>query len=349
MASEHDKKSSIPEQERLLSPEALAEEAGHEALERTVRPKHLKDFIGQKEMRERLAIAIKAAAKRSEALDHVLLSGPPGLGKTTMALIIAAECGVQLRATSGPVLERPGDLAALLTNLAEGDVLFIDEIHRLRPHVEEILYSAMEDRSLDIMIGEGPKARALKINLPAFTLVGATTRAGGLTAALRDRFGIAEHFAYYADDELMQIIERSAGIVCVSIDNESKALLARCARGTPRVANRLLRRTRDYVEVKADGAIDGKLAAESLRLLKINPYGLDPLDRRFLTLLTRDFAGRAVGIESLAASLGEERETLEEVVEPFLVMRGFMERSARGRRATKMSYTVLGEEPPNDV
>lgn len=329
----------------ILDPEKTISDTS----EKAVRPKCLNEFIGQSEVSERLDIFLQAAKKRDEALDHVLLSGPAGLGKTTMALIIATEMKAQLRATQGPVLERAGDLAALLTNVATNDVLFIDEIHRLRPNVEEILYSAMEDFTLDIIIGEGPKARAIKINLPPFTLVGATTRAGLLTPPLRDRFGIIERFNFYETKDLEDIVGRSARLMGIEIDAIGKKVLAARARGTPRIVNRLLRRVRDYVDIKANGIIDGPNANAALDLLKVDRYGLDIMDRKLLTLLTGQFSGRAVGIESLAAAMGEERDTLEEVVEPFLILRGYMERSARGRCATAMSYTILGIESPANV
>ncbi len=329
--------------ERLVGGAATGEE---ETLERAIRPKRFAEYIGQPKAKAQLELFIEAARVRSEALDHVLVFGPPGLGKTTLAQIIAAELGVNLRHTSGPVLERPGDLAALLTNLQPRDVLFVDEIHRLSPVVEEVLYPAMEDSQLDIMIGEGPAARSIKLNLPPFTLVGATTRAGLLTAPLRDRFGIVQRLDFYSDAELAQIVGRSAGILGVTTSAEGAARIAQRSRGTARIANRLLRRVRDYAQVKGDGRIDGATADAALDLLDVDPRGLDALDRRLLSTVIEHFDGGPVGIESLAAAIGEERGTLEDVVEPFLLQRGLLARTARGRIATRQAYLHLGLAVP---
>lgn len=329
--------------ERLVNAEAGA---GEESLDRAIRPKRLADYVGQAAVKAQLGLAIEAARGRKEALDHVLLFGPPGLGKTTLAQIIAAELGVNLRHTSGPVLERPGDLAATLTNLQPRDVLFVDEIHRLSPIVEEVLYPAMEDYQLDIMIGEGPAARSIKLNLPPFTLVGATTRAGLLTSPLRDRFGIVQRLDFYSDSELTQIVTRSAGIMGVKTDHAGAARIAERSRGTARVANRLLRRVRDYAQVRGTGIIDIAIADAALDLLGVDPKGMDALDRRLLTLIIENFDGGPVGIESLAAAIGEERGTLEDVVEPFLIQRGLLMRTARGRVATRSAWLHLGLTPP---
>jgi holliday junction DNA helicase RuvB len=308
--------------------------------------KRLAEYVGQPAVKAQLGLFIEAARAREEALDHVLVFGPPGLGKTTLAQIIAAELGVNLRHTSGPVLERPGDLAALLTNLQPRDLLFIDEIHRLSPVVEEVLYPAMEDYQLDIMIGEGPAARSIKLNLPPFTLVGATTRAGLLTSPLRDRFGIVQRLDFYSDGELAQIVERSATILGVPSSAEGAARIAQRSRGTPRIANRLLRRVRDYAQVRGDGHIDGAIADAALDLLDVDPQGMDALDRRLLSTIISKFDGGPVGIESLAAAIGEERGTLEDVVEPFLIQRGLLMRTARGRIATRQAYLHLGLAAP---
>jgi Holliday junction DNA helicase RuvB len=331
------------EAERIVNSKARTDE---DTLERAIRPRRLAEYIGQPGMKAQLGLFIEAARQRAEALDHVLLFGPPGLGKTTLAQIIAAELGVNLRHTSGPVLERTGDLAAELTNLKPHDVLFIDEIHRLSPVVEEVLYPAMEDFQLDIMIGEGPAARSIKLDLPPFTLVGATTRAGLLTSPLRDRFGVVQRLEFYSDAELAQIITRSAGIMGVPIDADGAMRIAQRSRGTPRIANRLLRRSRDYAQVRAGGSIDGVIAAAALDLLDVDPLGMDALDRQLLTTVINNFDGGPVGIESLAAAIGEERGTLEDVVEPFLIQRGLLVRTARGRIASRLAYQHLGFPVP---
>jgi Holliday junction DNA helicase RuvB len=320
-----------------------------EAVDRAIRPKKLTDYVGQEQVKAQLEIFVQAAVKRGEALDHALIFGPPGLGKTTLANIIANELGVNLRQTSGPVLERPGDLAALLTNLQPRDVLFIDEIHRLSPVVEEVLYPAMEDFQLDIMIGEGPAARSIKLALQPFTLVGATTRAGLLTSPLRDRFGIVQRLEFYTVSELERIVARSAGILGVPIDAGGAGKIAQRSRGTPRIANRLLRRVRDYAEVKADGRIDEATARAALDLLEVDPQGFDALDRKLLTTIIDKFDGGPVGIESLAAAIGEERGTLEDVIEPFLIQQGFLMRTARGRMVTRNAYLHFGLKVPERI
>jgi Holliday junction DNA helicase RuvB len=332
--------------ERITSAVPNAEE---EAVERAIRPRRLEEYVGQAPVKEQLEIFISAARARAEALDHVLIFGPPGLGKTTLAHIIAAELGANLRQTSGPVLERPGDLAALLTNLQPRDVLFIDEIHRLAPVVEEVLYPAMEDYQLDIMIGDGPAARSIKLNLPAFTLVGATTRAGLLTSPLRDRFGIVQRLEYYGIEDLERIVNRSAAILGVGIDAAGARRIAQRSRGTPRIANRLLRRVRDYAQVRAQGHIDEAVATAALELLEVDREGFDTLDRKLLTAIIERFDGGPVGIDSLAAALGEERDTLEDVTEPFLIQQGFLIRTARGRMVTRASYLHFGIKPPERV
>ena len=323
-----------------------AERREEDIAETSLRPQKLAEFIGQAQARANLGVFIAAARSRHEALDHVLFVGPPGLGKTTLAQIVARELGVGFRATSGPVIAKAGDLAALLTNLEERDVLFIDEIHRLSPVVEEILYPAMEDYRLDILIGEGPAARSIKLELPPFTLVGATTRAGLLTSPLRDRFGIVQRLEFYSVDELSGIVARAAGILGVDTDGEGASEIARRARGTPRIANRLLRRVRDYALVRGDGRITAELAGVALDLLKVDRSGFDHLDRRLLRSIIDKFDGGPVGVESLAAALGEERDTLEDVIEPYLIQQGYLARTARGRLATRLAYEHFGLRPP---
>jgi len=311
----------------------------------TLRPRRLQEYVGQAKLKERLEIFIAAAKQRAEPLDHVLLYGPPGLGKTTLAHVIAVELGVNLRATSGPVLERPGDLAAILTNLNPGDVLFIDEIHRLHPLVEECLYPAMEDYQLDLVVGQGPSARTLKLDLPHFTLVGATTRAGSLTSPLRDRFGVVSRLDYYTEDELREILERSAQVLGVAAEDDGIAEISRRSRGTPRVANRLLRRVRDYAQVRANGVITGEVADRALRLLDVDELGMDTMDRKLLLTIIDKFNGGPVGIETLASAISEERDTIEDVYEPFLMQKGFLDRTPRGRVATKPAYQHFGRIP----
>ena len=333
-------------------PERVVQAAGsneEEAVDRAIRPKRLADYIGQEQGKAQLEIFVKAAVMRGEALDHALIFGPPGLGKTTLANILASELGVNLRQTSGPVLERPGDLAALLTNLQPRDVLFIDEIHRLSPVVEEVLYPAMEDYQLDIMIGEGPAARSIKLALQPFTLIGATTRAGLLTSPLRDRFGIVQRLEFYTVAELEKIVTRSAGILGVPIDVDGAARIAQRSRGTPRITNRLLRRVRDYAEVKGNGRIDEAVARAALDLLEVDPQGFDALDRKLLSTIIEKFDGGPVGIESLSAAVGEERGTLEDVIEPFLIQQGFLMRTSRGRMATRNAYLHFGLKVPERV
>ena len=323
----------------VVTPFAAKED---EAFDRAVRPKRLAEYIGQPRVKAQLEIFITAARQRREALDHTLLFGPPGLGKTTLAHIIANELGVNLHQTSGPVLERPGDLAAQLTRLEENDVLFVDEIHRLSPVVEEVLYPALEDYQLDIMVGEGPGARSIKLPLKPFTLVGATTRAGLLTSPLRDRFGITQHLEFYAAAELTQIVKRTAGILSLPVDETGAREIAGRSRGTPRIANRLLRRVRDYAQVKADGKVNETIAKAAMDLLEVDPHGFDTMDRRLLRAIIEKFDGGPVGIESLAAALGEERGTLEDVVEPYLIQEGFLQRTSRGRMATRAAYLHFG-------
>ncbi|MEM1175205.1 MAG: Holliday junction branch migration DNA helicase RuvB [Pseudomonadota bacterium] len=331
------------EHDRLIS----ADQGGDDrAFDRAIRPKTLDDYVGQPDVREQMGIFIEAARRREEALDHVLIFGPPGLGKTTLAHIVANEMQVNLRQTSGPVLERPGDLAAILTNLEPNDVLFVDEIHRLSPVVEEVLYPAMEDFQLDIMIGEGPAARSIKLDLPPFTLVGATTRAGLLTSPLRDRFGIVQRLEFYDAADLASIAARSAGILNLPIETAGADEIARRSRGTPRIANRLLRRVRDFAEVQADGVVTAEVAAGAMDMLKVDPHGFDAMDRRLLKTIIEKFDGGPVGIESLAAAIGEERGTIEDVLEPYLIQQGFMMRTARGRVATKNAYLHFGLPVP---
>lgn len=332
------------ENSRLIAPAVASPQ--EDAIERALRPRRLSEYIGQAKAREQLEIFIAAAKRRSEALDHVLVFGPPGLGKTTLAHIIAAEMGVSLRQTSGPVLERAGDLAALLTNLEPRDVLFIDEIHRLSPIVEEILYPALEDFQLDIMIGEGPAARSVKIDLPAFTLIGATTRAGMLTNPLRDRFGIVSRLEFYSPAELTAIVHRSARLLEVKIDDAGALEIARRARGTPRIANRLLRRVRDYAEVRASGEVTAKVADAALRMLDVDALGLDVMDRKLLLSILEKFGGGPVGLDNLAAAIGESPDTIEDVIEPYLIQQGYLQRTPRGRIGSRAIWQHFGLVPP---
>ena len=331
------------EEDRLIAPNAGGAEDSHD---RAIRPKSLTDYVGQPRVREQMDIFVSAAKLRSEPLDHTLIFGPPGLGKTTLANILAYEMGVSLKTTSGPVLEKAGDLAALMTNLEPGDVLFIDEIHRLSPHVEEVLYPAMEDYQLDIMIGEGPAARSIKLDLPPFTLVGATTRAGLLTSPLRDRFGIVQRLEFYNIQDLTTIVQRSAAILGIAMDSAGAEEIARRSRGTPRIANRLLRRVRDYAEVKGDGTVNVDVADNALNMLSVDQQGFDHLDRKLLLAMIEKFDGGPVGVDSLAAAISEERGTIEDVLEPFLIQQGYIVRTPRGRMVTNHAYLHFGMTNP---
>ncbi|MCG9736203.1 Holliday junction branch migration DNA helicase RuvB [Pseudoalteromonas shioyasakiensis] len=330
------------EADRLID---ASEQSNEDSVDRAIRPKLLTDYTGQPHVKQQMEIFIEAARHRGEALDHLLIFGPPGLGKTTLANIVANELNVNIKTTSGPVLEKAGDLAALLTNLEEGDVLFIDEIHRLSPQVEEILYPAMEDYQLDIMIGEGPAARSIKLDLPPFTLIGATTRAGSLTSPLRDRFGIVQRLEFYSVEDLSKIVARSASFLDLTICDEGATEIAKRSRGTPRIANRLLRRVRDYTQVKSDGKVNATVAEQALDMIDVDKSGFDYMDRKYLLAIIEKFMGGPVGLDNLAAAIGEEKETIEDVIEPFLIQQGFIQRTPRGRLVSDIAYLHFGLTP----